>query len=112
MKELEKKVAELQEQLATAEAKNSADQAVISELNKKVSEQDAIIAELNQKVAEQDKAVKAEFPVVKIEKQSYQVVIPKFIFNGTEYKAADVKKDADLAKALLEEKSAVLQPIK
>lgn len=126
MEDLKKQVTELQEQLATANEKSAALEAGITELEKKVAaqdeiitelegkatEQEAVIVELNQKVSEQDKAVKADFPIVKIGKESFQIVIAKFHFNGEIFTAADVKKDPELAKALLEEKSGVLKTIK
>lgn len=126
MEDLKKQVAELQEQLATANEKSEALEAGITELEKKVAaqdeiitelegkatEQEAVIVELNQKVSEQDKAVKSELPVIKIGKESFQVVIPRFRFNGEVYTASDLKKDQELAKALLEEKSGVLKPLK
>jgi uncharacterized coiled-coil protein SlyX len=121
MEDLKKKVAELQEQLATANEKSTALEATITELNEKVAEQDetitqletkateqeAVIVELNKKVSEQDKAVKADFPVIKIGKESYQIVIPKFRYDGKVYTAADLKNEPELAKTLLEEKSGV-----
>jgi hypothetical protein len=115
-------VAELAEKLIDAEAANEKANNDKTALEKQLAEEkkahiktkgslDSAL-ELNDELQEKaEKAGSDKLPVVKINKEKYQVTMPAFRFQGNVYKAAQLEKDPELCQKLLEEGSGVLRLI-
>jgi hypothetical protein len=75
----------------------------------KIERLEAELSQANEVIAEQSEALKsvkvekeAKAPVIKVGKKTYKITIQKFLFEGEEKTAEDLKKDADLFSKLLE----------
>lgn len=79
-------------------------------LVKSVEEKDELIAELNSEVSV-GASKKAGKTIVTHEKVKYEVVIPKFSFEGVEYTAKDVERNEKLVAGLIKIGSGVLSKI-
>lgn len=80
------------------------------ELTAEVEAKDKMIEALKEELkASKSEAAKPQtIPTVKVGKDTYEVVIPRFQFEGETYTAADVVKNEKLAATLVKEQASVL----
>lgn len=82
--------------------------AKIAELEAANKEQASIIDDQTKKLDELSEMKTVNHPTVKVGDDIYEIVIQKFIIDGSEKTAEDVKKDKTLAEQLLKMQSGVL----
>ncbi len=75
------------------------------------AEQDQIIADQHEQIKQAEAEQVFAGIVVSHEKAQYKVLAPKFSYEGTEYKAEDLKTNKDLVKELIEIKSGILEKV-
>jgi glutaredoxin 2 len=101
---------------AIIEEKQAEIEKIQSDASKKITEiaqlQQAII-ELNEQIQNHD-ATAGDIKnnhTVKIDKVEYEILFPKFRYNGIEYTAKELASNKELAAELIENESGVLAPI-
>lgn len=84
-----------------------------AQLREELEKAESVIEDLKQELAKalEASAQTSQIPQVKIGKDVYNIVIPTFIYGGEKRTAKDVQQDKELAAALLQEGSAVLEKI-
>lgn len=97
--ELENKVAELETALAASKAETAAAQAEIQNLTE---QSQAVIDDLKSKLDEKTKTTVASKIIVKSGDKKYEVVIPRFQFEGKTVTAEELKKNPELVAKLVE----------
>lgn len=108
MEDLKKEIAELSAKVKALETENSE---LKEQLSKLESDSKTTIEELTKQLKAEASKVSGNKVVVKHDKRSFEVVIPKFRHEGEEISAEELAKKPQIVKELVESGSSVLKEV-
>jgi hypothetical protein len=85
----------------TAEQKLAEALAELAQVKAENAEQNKVIADQHEQIKAAESIAEFGGLVVMLDKAQYKVIAPKFSYEGTEYKAEDLKENKDLLKELV-----------
>ena len=95
----------------TTEQKLAEAEALLKQLQAEKAEQEKVIAEQHEALKAAETASATPGIVVTHNKVQYQVIAPKFNFEGEDFESEDLKTNKELLKQLVEIKAGILQRI-